>query len=1061
MVHSKKLEETALWQVYQIKAASDKKRSDWVKDVYEAAANYMKDVRLTFQNYTLHDETHILNVMDAMGGLLGNKIEQLTVGEIELLILAASLHDLGMVYTEEEREQSCRDEETCRRFLREYAPELLGSPAAEWPENMREWYLRTLHPYRLYEVLQNKGWKELFDRRPLEVVPKPCMIAVCQAHGEAPEELLLKEDLKYLAANDAEPLFCALLLRLGDILDFDDTRAPQILYQYVACNEKSRTEWDKHQASAGFRYPASPSASDLPYKARCTNPGVEHAVRDFLDWVDEELGNCIKLQKYCQTGWQQKFPFPRAVKRDEIESDGYMSGDFCLTMDQTQVLQLLTGENLYDNTDVFVRELLQNAIDATLLRGRMEPGFMPEQSRIDLWEWNDKEGNIWFRIDDQGTGMTRGMLERYFLKVGNSYYNSRELERDLRDHGRMDKFHGISRFGIGFLSCFLCGDYAEVSTLYFDADKNRREEAAAESYQTIRYGLRLQVTGLSGYFTLKNQASHHQTDGSLPAPDGYEEKRPGGREREGYRANPGTSIVLRLEPGKLGALKLREVAEKYLCGARVPVYYNNERVGQIYEELMAAAHKAAGEKIYEMSTDMKEQFDRGFPEICGQYPKIAVSVIPLDTEENRVLSDLSGVLVKCDVRFDQEPQWKAGDQTYELNTIPIIRDNGIAMVFYSGNRNAGGGKAGYWEELRIKYESEKIAALEAEFEKYVVCPSEEEIAEVWKPFSDHMDVSKAWIMYHNSQQRKVMQFSTVEIEPPQIVKKYSEYGKPICVYQGIVAGDMAGAYSFNQNGFCIFLMERTWKPTVDISRTKVSGLPLIVLLAINGILCKHQMTDWIGMEWRDLGGWRNSTLQEWKKIKDSQADIWIRKNQIVPFTGILQTLQKSCKDPEIDNFQIDSNGDDAVIHRYIIASFQDQYRLLINYEEGQTITFCEKDGHEPDEIYDLFPPMMFCMAASDQSRRYICCKDAIMRRGITADHPFIIWLLNNAAQLKQYYQRQFQQIVDCLCQKNAEEIMRECNDIRKQLTAFPEHHGVEVGSFPQLSKNDFWYIKEN
>ena len=272
-----------------------------------------------------------------------------------------------------------------------------------------------------------------------------------------------------------------------------------------------------------------PSASDLPYKARCTNPGVEHAVRDFLDWVDEELGNCIKLQKYCQTGWQQKFPFPRAVKRDEIESDGYMSGDFCLTMDQTQVLQLLTGENLYDNTDVFVRELLQNAIDATLLRGRMEPGFMPEQSRIDLWEWNDKEGNIWFRIDDQGTGMTRGMLERYFLKVGNSYYNSRELERDLRDHGRMDKFHGISRFGIGFLSCFLCGDYAEVSTLYFDADKNRREEAAAESYQTIRYGLRLQVTGLSGYFTLKNQASHHQTDGSLPAPDGYEEKRPGGR----------------------------------------------------------------------------------------------------------------------------------------------------------------------------------------------------------------------------------------------------------------------------------------------------------------------------------------------------------------------------------------------------------------------------------------------------------------------------------------------------------------------------------------------------
>lgn len=159
----------------------------------------------------------------------------------------------------------------------------------------------------------------------------------------------------------------------------------------------------------------------------------------------------------------------------------------------------MAGENLYDSSDVFVRELLQNAIDATLLRGKMELGFIPEHSRIDIWEWSDKEGNIWFRMDDQGTGMTLGMLKRYFLKVGNSYYTSREMERDLRDHGQTEKYNGISRFGIGFLSCFLCGDYAEVSTLYFDSKKNRREEAVSETYQTVRYGLRLQVTGLGGH----------------------------------------------------------------------------------------------------------------------------------------------------------------------------------------------------------------------------------------------------------------------------------------------------------------------------------------------------------------------------------------------------------------------------------------------------------------------------------------------------------------------------------------------------------------------------------
>ena len=105
MIHSEKLEETALWQIYQGKISKNEKRSSWVKEVYEAAAKYMLDVRQTFQNYTLHDETHILNVLDAMSGLLGDQIERLTVGEMELLILSACLHDLGMVYSEEEKQR--------------------------------------------------------------------------------------------------------------------------------------------------------------------------------------------------------------------------------------------------------------------------------------------------------------------------------------------------------------------------------------------------------------------------------------------------------------------------------------------------------------------------------------------------------------------------------------------------------------------------------------------------------------------------------------------------------------------------------------------------------------------------------------------------------------------------------------------------------------------------------------------------------------------------------------------------------------------------------------------
>lgn len=602
---SKLLEDTVLWKVYKKRVSADMYRAGWIEKVYHASADYLKDVRQVFKNYTLHDEIHILNVLDAMGGLLGDCIEKLSDEEIEILILAASLHDIGMVYTEEEIIYSLEDEEDRREFLMENHPELLGCEPKNWPEDIQQWYLRDRHPFRISEVLLNKEWKNLFNECPVEIVSKYCILAVCQAHGEEPEDLCTNENLKYQAASEADPLFCALLLRLADLLDFDDTRAPRVLYSYAEDNEKSCAEWDKHRASAGFRYPESPSVKELPYKARCKNPAVEHAVRKFLDWVDDELINCARLQRYCHASWQKEFPFPRAVKR-EIESDGYMSGDFCLTMDQGQVLKLLMGENLYDNRDVFVRELLQNAVDATLLRSEMDAAFVPEDARIDIWEWNDSEGNFWFRIDDQGTGMTLGMLKRYFLQAGSSYYTSQELKRDLLDHGVRDDFHGISRFGIGFLSCFLCGDYAEVSTLYFDPQKNQREEAYQRNMKTVHYGLRLEMTGLSGYYTLKSQAENHLSEIPLPMPDFYNPEKRAGFERHGYRIKPGTSILIHMVPEKLGALDLRETVKKYLCGARMPVYYNGDRIGRTYREAMQKVHEMAGEKIYELDLETKK-----------------------------------------------------------------------------------------------------------------------------------------------------------------------------------------------------------------------------------------------------------------------------------------------------------------------------------------------------------------------------------------------------------------------------------------------------------------------
>lgn len=75
---------------------------------------------------------------------------------------------------------------------------------------------------------------------------------------------------------------------------------------------------------------------------------------------------------------------------------------------------------------------------------------------------------------------------------------------------------------------------------------------------------------------------------------------------------------------------------------------------------------------------------------------------------------------------------------------------------------------------------------------------------------------------------------------------------------------------------------------------------------------------------------------------------------------------------------------------YFSDLFQEKYRLTINYEAGQIISFYEKEEGETDEAFDLYSPMMFCAVASDQSRQYICSAAYRTRRGVTADHPITI-----------------------------------------------------------------------
>lgn len=103
-----------LWKILEKKAReadkklqSDQKYSNeylyGIGLICDFGVDRAKTIRDTFPMYTLHDETHICNVLRIMDQILGDCVENLTQDETAMLILAACCHDVGMSYSDQEK----------------------------------------------------------------------------------------------------------------------------------------------------------------------------------------------------------------------------------------------------------------------------------------------------------------------------------------------------------------------------------------------------------------------------------------------------------------------------------------------------------------------------------------------------------------------------------------------------------------------------------------------------------------------------------------------------------------------------------------------------------------------------------------------------------------------------------------------------------------------------------------------------------------------------------------------------------------------------------------------
>lgn len=121
--------------------------------------------------------------------------------------------------------------------------------------------------------------------------------------------------------------------------------------------------------------------------------------------------------------------------------------DFRFKVNLGGMIEILS-DHLYSSPDVYIRELLQNGVDAI----------------TGLKQWKDCEGTIILEIEegkqlifsDNGQGLTEEEIHQFLAIIGESSKRNLENGRIASDY--------IGRFGIGLLSCFMVSDEITMIT---------------------------------------------------------------------------------------------------------------------------------------------------------------------------------------------------------------------------------------------------------------------------------------------------------------------------------------------------------------------------------------------------------------------------------------------------------------------------------------------------------------------------------------------------------------------------------------------------------------------
>ena len=194
---------------------------------------------------------------------------------------------------------------------------------------------------------------------------------------------------------------------------------------------------------------------------------VTHVAGIFFDHEDESGSGHVHTNKHWMCG------FARNKQSDKKDKDFFSLttnknnfNTLITTMAQTGNIGVTT-ENifpvikkfLYSDHDIFIREIVSNAVDATQkLKTLANKGELKEEAGdLTVHVTLDKEAGT-LTVSDRGIGMTEEEIDKYINQIAFSGAN------DFLDKYKEDANAIIGHFGLGFYSAFMVSKKVEIIT---------------------------------------------------------------------------------------------------------------------------------------------------------------------------------------------------------------------------------------------------------------------------------------------------------------------------------------------------------------------------------------------------------------------------------------------------------------------------------------------------------------------------------------------------------------------------------------------------------------------